>query len=281
MAEMTSIKSAAELRPTIATWRRENLSIGFVPTMGALHEGHLTLVREARAKCDRVVVSIFVNPTQFGPNEDFNRYPRQEEQDSTLLQQAGCDLVFLPDVAEIYPDGYATSIHVSGLTENLCGAFRPGHFDGVATIVAKLFNLVMPDRAFFGEKDYQQLQVIKRLTQDLNLPIEITGVPTVREPDGLALSSRNAYLTETERKIAPMIFQTLTALAKTLKSGEPAAPLLEKAKQDLRQSGFSKLDYLELVDAENLQPLNAANRPARLLVAAFLGKTRLIDNVAV
>lgn len=268
------------LRAAIGTWHGQGESVALVPTMGALHEGHLHLVREAKKHAQRVVVSIFVNPTQFGPNEDFNRYPRTLEQDIAALLGVA-DAVWLPSVEEMYPQGFASAIHVAGVGEGLCGAFRPGHFDGVATVVAKLLLQVAPDIALFGEKDFQQLQVIKRMVADLNIPVRVMGVPTVREADGLALSSRNRYLSPQEREIAPLLHTTLSALATKLRSGAVAADLLEQAKKELLAAGFTALDYLELRAEEGLAPLSAANISARLLVAAWLGKTRLIDNVRV
>lgn len=277
-----SLTSLSQLRETVRQWRTAGQAVALVPTMGALHNGHLQLVTEAKKHADHVVVSIFVNPTQFGPNEDFNRYPRPLERDLVLLAEAGASAAWLPTVAEMYPDGFATSVHVAGVSDGLDGAFRPGHFDGVATVVSKLLLQVLPDVALFGEKDYQQLCVIKQLVVDLNIPVEIKGVPTVRESSGLALSSRNQYLSGEQRVIAAEIHAQLSAAAKALKQ-TPAevTHILERAKQNLLAAGFTKIDYLELRAANGLQPLQHYNAPARLLVAAWLGTTRLIDNITV
>jgi pantoate--beta-alanine ligase len=249
--------------------------------MGALHEGHLSLVRRARAQCGRAVVSIFVNPTQFGPNEDFQRYPRDLDGDAAKLASVGADAIFAPAIAEMYPPDAATTVTVSGLTEGLCGPFRPGHFQGVATIVTKLLLQCLPDAAYFGEKDYQQLQVIKRCARDLDIPVRIEAVPTWREADGLAMSSRNAYLTPEERAIAPALYRVLTSIARHMESGASAAAATTRGKSELTEAGFTKLDYLEVVDAATLTPVERADVPARVAAAAWLGKTRLIDNVPV
>ena len=269
------------LRLAIAKWRRDGERVALVPTMGALHSGHLRLVTEAMHQADRVIVSIFVNPTQFGPNEDFNRYPRPLERDVALLKEIGADAVWLPTVEEMYPAGFATSIHIGNVTEGLCGTSRPGHFDGVATVVAKLLLQTLPDVALFGEKDYQQLCLIKRLAIDLNIPVRILGVPTARESDGLALSSRNQYLSEEERTIAPAIYRVLTDVAAQVRGRVSVATLLEGARVQLLEAGFSSIEYLELRAEETLAPLSAYKPPARLLIAARLGKTRLIDNLRV
>jgi pantoate--beta-alanine ligase len=254
--------------------------------MGALHEGHLMLVREARAKAASVVVSIFVNPTQFGPNEDLDAYPRQLAEDSRLLEGEGVDLLWAPPVEEVYPEGFATTISVSGVSEGLCGATRPGHFDGVATVVAKLFNQVRPDLALFGEKDWQQLAVIRRMARDLDLTqprVEaIHGVPTVREADGLALSSRNRYLTPEDRQRAATLPRAMREAIGRIESGEQVSAVLLALKQALTGGGFASVDYAELADAASLEPLGQlGTRPARLLVAARIGGTRLIDNMPV
>lgn len=271
-----------QLRETIAHWRKGGARVALVPTMGALHRGHLTLVARAKEHADKVVVSIFVNPTQFGPNEDFDRYPRPRARDLALLHEAGADAAWLPEVATMYPEGFATNIHLAGITDLLDGAHRPGHFDGVATVVAKLLLQVMPDIALFGEKDYQQLCVIRRLVADLNIAVEILGVPTVREADGLALSSRNQYLSEAERARAPVLYATLMEVAAQLRHTpvQPAEPTLRAAAEKLLAAGFTSIDYLALHAADTLLPLAAYAPPARLLVAARLGATRLIDNVA-
>jgi pantoate--beta-alanine ligase len=275
------VRSVAALREAIAAWRQNGETIGLVPTMGALHEGHLALVKRARAECRRAVVTIFVNPKQFGPREDFTRYPRDLDADLRLVASVGADAVFAPDVAAMYPDGFATTVTVAGLTDGLCGPHRPGHFVGVATVVTKLLLQALPDRAYFGEKDYQQLQIIKRFARDLDIPVQIVGVETVREDDGLALSSRNAYLSPEERRVAPMLYRVLTKMAGKLASGGEAEPIVVDGLKQLRDAGFDPIDYLSVVDADSLAPLDRVSHPARLAVAAYLGKTRLIDNVAV
>ena len=279
---MQIARSIAELRGRVAEWRRAGDRIGLVPTMGALHDGHLALVERAKAQCARTIASIFVNPKQFAPNEDFAAYPRGEEADLEILRAAGVDLVFLPAVAEIYPPGFSTLVRVEGLSEALCGAQRPGHFDGVATVVAKLFIEALPDAAYFGEKDYQQLLIVRRLARDLDIPVEVEGVPTRREPDGLAISSRNRYLTAAERRAAPELVRVLREIAVAL-AGEPDAVAREIARgiAELREAGFA-VEYLEVRDAESLAPVTAAPRRAsRVFAAARLGKTRLIDNLPV
>lgn len=278
---MQTIRSLAELRAAMMVLRHDHGSVAFVPTMGALHEGHLTLVREARRKADHVVASIFVNPKQFGPNEDLAAYPRREAEDAVKLASEGVALLWLPDVATMYPAGYATRISVGGLDAVLCGAARPGHFDGVATVVAKLFNQVAPDIALFGEKDWQQLAIIRRMVIDLDLHVEIAGVPTVREPNGLAMSSRNAYLTPEQRGAAAALPKALSDAAEKLGNGTAAAPILDAAKASILRAGFAGIDYLDLRDGESLDALDGARGGARLFVAARIGTTRLIDNIAV
>ena len=281
-AGMQTISHLAGLRETVAQWRKAGETVALVPTMGALHHGHLQLVAAAKTHADRVVVSIFVNPTQFGPNEDFDRYPRPLEKDLDLLREVEADAAWLPTVAEMYPHGFSSAVHVSGVSEGLCGAFRPTHFDGVATVVSKLLLQVMPDVALFGEKDYQQLCVIQRLVADLNIPVRILGVPTVREADGLALSSRNRYLSATEREIAAQIYATLRGAAEQLlRKPEEVAAILQNATQALLEAGFASVDYLELRAEESLVPQAKYLAPARLIVAARLGTTRLIDNIKV
>ena len=268
------------LSASLSPARSARKIIGFVPTMGNLHEGHLNLVREARKLCDVVVVSIFVNPIQFGPNEDFENYPRTLEQDSRLLADVGCDIVFAPSVEQMYGNKPRfTNISVSDITNDLCGLQRPGHFDGVAVVVTKLFNIVQPNFAFFGQKDYQQLAVIRQLVRDLNIPLEVIGVPITRAEDGLALSSRNGYLTEEQRKIAPSIFQSLKAAEHELHNGVSLVEVLENIQHTLTQAGFI-VDYVEARTPE-LQKIEAFNQNVILFVAAKLGTTRLIDNVQV
>lgn len=279
--DLDVVRSVAELRARVKYWRDQGLTVAFVPTMGALHEGHLTLVRQGREVADRVVASVFVNPTQFGPNEDFSRYPRQEEKDATLLESAGCNLLFAPTVAEMYPPGFATSVHVAGVSEGLCGTFRPGHFDGVATVVTKLLLQCLPDVALFGEKDFQQLKVIERLARDLDVPVRIQGVPTVREADGLAMSSRNAYLSAEERRIAPELYRVLQRVADGLRQGGLAPELCAAASRDLLAAGFLSVDYVEVRAADTLAPVERLAAPARIIAAARLGGARLIDNLAV
>ena len=268
------------LTASLSPARSARKIIGFVPTMGNLHEGHLNLVREARKICDVVVVSIFVNPIQFGPNEDFENYPRTLEHDSHLLADVGCDIVFAPSVEQMYGNKpRLTNITVSDITNDLCGLQRPGHFDGVAVVVTKLFNMVQPNFAFFGQKDYQQLAVIRQFVRDLNIPLEVIGVPITRAEDGLALSSRNGYLSEEHRQIAPTIFQSLKAAEQQLQSGVALADVLESIKHTLTQAGFI-VDYVEARTPE-LQKIEAFDQDLVLFVAAKLGKTRLIDNLQV
>ena len=272
------------LRDAVASLRADG-PLALVPTMGALHEGHLTLVREAKARAAHVAVSIFVNPRQFGAGEDLAAYPRPRERDLAMLEAEGVSLVWAPDVAEMYPSGYATNVSVTGVSERLCGEARPGHFDGVATVVCKLFNQVRPDIALFGEKDWQQLAVIRRMARDLDLMHPhvdaILGVPTVREDDGLAMSSRNAYLTADERARAAALPAAMKAAIAALGAGEPVAKCLAELYSALLAAGFASVDYAQLCDAESLAPLAPrGNGPARLLVAARIGKARLIDNMA-
>ena len=275
-------RRVGELRRSVAGWRRAGETVALVPTMGALHAGHLALVTRARELCDRAVASIFVNPAQFGPNEDFARYPRDEAGDAAKLVQAHCDLLYAPAVEEIYPPGFSTIVTAGAIAEGLCGRFRPGHFAGVATIVTKLLVEAQADVACFGEKDYQQLQVIRRVARDLDIPVRIEGVATVREADGLALSSRNAYLTPEERAIAPALQRTLREVARRIESGETGIDTaVETGLAELAHAGFTKIDYLEVCDADTLAPLTRLDRSGRILAAAWLGRTRLIDNVPV
>ena len=269
------------LTASLSSARQARKTIGFVPTMGNLHQGHLNLVREARKLCDVVVVSIFVNPIQFGPNEDYDSYPRTLEQDSNLLADVGCDIVFAPSVEQMYGTGKPrlTNISVSQITNDLCGAQRPGHFDGVAVVVTKLFNIVQPNFAFFGQKDFQQLAVIKQMVQDLNMPIEVIGVPIARAEDGLALSSRNGYLSDEHRQTAPVIYQSLKAAEANLRAGEELNHVLAKIKAELTIAGFV-VDYVE-ARTPMLQTVENFDQSVVLFVAAKIGKTRLIDNLQV
>jgi pantoate--beta-alanine ligase len=273
-------RDVAALRARVRDWRGQGASVGLVPTMGALHDGHLALIRRSLATTARTCVTLFVNPKQFGPSEDFARYPRDEARDLTLIEKVGAHLVFAPSVAEMYPDGHRTGVTVAGLGDTLEGEFRPGFFAGVATVVTKLLLQVLPDVAFFGEKDYQQLLVIRRLARDLDVPVEIVGVPTVREADGLALSSRNAYLSASERTIAPSLHRVIAEAARNVAAGRPAPAEESRATQALREAGFGKVDYVAVRDAETLEVPGPATRSRRVLAAAWLGKTRLIDNVA-
>jgi len=278
---MQIVRQLDPLRDALAELRKPGLKIGLVPTMGALHAGHMRLVEVAREHCDAVVASIFVNPTQFGEGEDLDAYPRQEASDAALLEAAGVELLWAPTADQMYPPGYATSVSVSGISDGLCGAARPGHFDGVATVVAKLFNQTRPDAAFFGEKDYQQLAVIRRMARDLDFTHDIVGVPTVRDPDGLALSSRNAYLTEQQRADAVALPETMREAAGAIAAGGDVATILAEGRARILAAGFHKIDYLELRDADTLLALDKFNQPARLFAAAHIGRTRLIDNIPV
>ena len=278
---MQIIREPEALRAAVKTLKEGGKSLAFVPTMGALHAGHIQLVTEAARCADAVAASIFVNPMQFGEHEDLDRYPRQEEADAALLSEAGCDLLWLPTAGQIYPDGFATRISVAGVSERWEGEARPGHFDGVATVVAKLLVAVAPDVTLFGEKDFQQLAVIRRMVGDLGLPVEIVAVPTVRDADGLALSSRNAYLTADERQRALALPNVLNEAAAHITAGEPVGSILAAAKQALVDAGFLKIDYFALVDAGTLEPLAKPSGEMRLIAAAAIGRTRLIDNVRV
>ena len=281
MSPLPIARTVADLRCQVAAWRRQGLRVGFVPTMGALHEGHLSLVRLAGARADRVVASVFVNPTQFGPNEDFDAYPRDEARDAALLAGAGCQLMFAPSVAEMYPPGASTTVTVAGVSEPLDGQARPGHFAGVVTVVTKLLNQCAPDVAVFGEKDYQQLAVIRRLVRDLDLPVEVIGGPTARAEDGLALSSRNAYLTEAERLVAARLNAVLREVLAKVRAGEPVETAEQAAVAELLAAGFRKVDYVEARRPDTLERLGPgpAAGPVRVLGAAHLGRTRLIDNL--
>ena len=283
---MQTVNTLDMLRNKLTALRADGATIGLVPTMGALHEGHLTLMRQAKSACDHVVASIFVNPTQFGPNEDLDAYPRQLADDSAMLIAEGVSLLWAPTVEEMYPNGFASSISVEGVSAEFCGASRPGHFDGVATVVCKLFNQVQPDRAFFGEKDFQQLAVIRQMARDLDLsaPLaaDIIGVPTVREPDGLAMSSRNRYLSPENRQAAAILPKAMHQAIAQITAGSPVAAVLKQFEQRLLDGGFDSIDYAALADARSLAIVSAFDgTPARMLVAARIGQTRLIDNLPV
>ena len=283
MPAIAIVRSANELRRSMRRARGVGAKIALAPTMGALHPGHLSLIALAAERADFVAASVFVNPTQFGPNEDFHAYPRDEARDIALLTEAGCDLVYAPLVEAIYPEGFATTVSVAGVTAMLEGVHRPGHFAGVATVVAKLLIQAEPDVAVFGEKDFQQLQLIRRLVRDLDLPVEIVGAPIIRDIDGLALSSRNAYLTAEERRIAPALYGALARAAADLAAGAEVAEVERRAVSALGQAGFANVDYFEARRPDDLARLGPGpiEGPARLLAAARIGRTRLIDNLAV
>jgi pantoate--beta-alanine ligase len=275
------IRSADELREKVAGWKRSGMLVGVVPTMGALHDGHLSLARAAREQSDRVIVTVFVNPMQFNNASDLEKYPRDEAHDLALLDSEGVDVLFAPGVDEVYPDGFATTVSVSGITEPLEGAFRPGHFDGVATVCSKLFGMTQAGRAFFGEKDWQQLQVVQRFVRDLNIPVRIIGCPTIREEDGLAMSSRNVRLSAGERAIAPVLYAVMQAAARDMRDGKPVQTALMDAQAALLEAGFRDIEYLELRTVDGLRPAPDLSEPVRMLAALWLGDVRLIDNIAV
>lgn len=277
---MEVARSIAEMRSIVSEWRKADQRVSLVPTMGALHEGHLSLVHMGQTRSDKSVASIFVNPAQFAPHEDFNTYPRDEERDFSALRNAGVDLVFAPQVEEIYPENHHTKVEVQGISQLLEGQFRPQFFIGVATVVAKLLIQVMPDLALFGEKDYQQLCVIRAMARDLDIPVEVLGGETIRESDGLAMSSRNAYLSNAERALAPRLYQEITMIAEKVTEGADINQVCAAASRELSQSGFKAIDYIVVKDADTLED-PAPGRPKRVLAAAWLGRTRLIDNVAV
>jgi len=280
---MKIVETIRQVRQIIALQKKQGKRVGFVPTMGALHQGHLSLIRLARKHSDFVVVSIFVNPTQFGPKEDFKKYPRNPKKDAALCKSAGADLIFAPVPEEIYPKGFSTYVNVENLTQGLCGASRPGHFKGVTTVVAKLFNIVQPDAAVFGQKDAQQLTVIRRMTADLDLPIKIIGAPIVREPDGLAMSSRNAYLTLEERAEAPTLYRSLQLAGNMIKSGKRQADSVkrEMAKLLYRDAPLGEIDYIEIVDNETLRPVKQIKQNTLIALAVKLPNARLIDNLVI
>jgi pantoate--beta-alanine ligase len=269
------------LRDQTAIWRKAGETIGVVPTMGALHQGHLSLARAAREACDRVIVTIFVNPKQFNNPDDLKNYPRTEQEDAKKLESIGVDLIYNPDGPQIYPNGFATNVSVEGLTDMLCGAHRPGHFDGVATVVSKLFLQTSADKAFFGEKDYQQLQIVRRMAADLDIPIEVVGCPTIREEDGLAMSSRNLLISDRARVKAPALAEVMNELREALQAGGRMSDLLEDAKAKIVNAGFNEVEYLDLRDGTDLGLLDQPTEGSRLFAAAWLAGVRLIDNIAV
>ena len=278
---MQIAKTVAEVRELTSAWKKEGLSVGLVPTMGYLHEGHASLVKAAKAACDRVVVSVFVNPTQFGPNEDLQAYPRDLERDAALLESLGVDVLFHPEPAEMYPAGTATWVSVEGLTTGLCGKTRPIHFRGVCTVVAKLMNIVAPDKAFFGQKDAQQLAVVRRMVADLNMNVEVIGCPIVREADGLAKSSRNTYLSDDERRAALCLSRAVFAGQKRVDAGETdAGAVVNAMRAEIEAEPAARIDYVEAVDAETIEPVDTVGGSRKVLfaMAVYIGKTRLIDN---
>ena len=273
------IKEINELRKLMKSWKREGLSVGFVPTMGALHEGHESLIKRAVKENDKVVVSVFVNPTQFGPNEDYDSYPRNIEKDLELCKNAGASIVFNPEPSEMYYDNKSTSVSVANLTGVLCGAKRPGHFDGVCLVISKFLNIVTPDRAYFGQKDAQQVAVIKRMVRDLNIDVEIIPCEIIREEDGLAKSSRNSYLSKEERKAALVLSRSLKIAKEALLNGERNTDFIKKAMiEEINKEPLAKIDYVEIVDSESLESVNAIERNILIPIAVYIGKTRLIDN---
>ncbi len=275
------VRTVAELRALVRGWKAAGEMVGVVPTMGALHDGHLSLVRAAKAECERVVVTIFVNPMQFNNPEDLKKYPRTLEADAVLLETVGVDVIFAPSADEVYPEGFATTVTVTGVSQPLEGALRPGHFEGVATVVAKLFGMTMADRGYFGQKDWQQLQVVTRLVRDLNVPIWIVGCETIREADGLAMSSRNARLDDAARACAPVLYAAMTRAVADIRAGGSDRMAIREAAEAVRAAGFERVEYIELRDAGTLMPSDDPSRPRRMLAAAWLGGVRLIDNIAV
>jgi pantoate--beta-alanine ligase len=275
------LRTVVELHALVRGWKAAGELVGVVPTMGALHDGHLSLVRAAKAECERVIVTIFVNPLQFNNPEDLKKYPRTEEADAALLATVGVDVIFAPQPAEVYPDGFATTVTVTGVSQPLEGALRPGHFEGVATVVAKLFGMTMADRGYFGQKDWQQLQVVKRLVRDLNIPVWVVGCETIREADGLAMSSRNAQLDAEARAKAPVLYAAMTRAVADIRAGQSDRMAIREAAETVRAAGFERVEYIELRDAGTLMPSDDPSRPRRMLAAAWLGGVRLIDNIAV
>ncbi len=275
------VRRVSELREHVRAWKAMGQSVGVAPTMGALHEGHLSLARAAKKECDRVIVTIFVNPKQFNNPDDLKKYPRTEEADAALLRTVGVDMIFAPLPEEVYPEGFNSTVSVGGVSEPLEGRMRPGHFDGVATVVTKLFGMTMADRGYFGQKDWQQLQVVLRMVRDLNLPITIVGCETIREADGLAMSSRNIRLTPQGRAIAGVLFGAITSAAVDIRAGQSDRMAIREAAEMLRHAGFERVEYIELRDAETLMPSDDTQRPRRMLAAAWLDGVRLIDNIPV
>ncbi len=278
---MQIVTEIPQVRRVVSAAKQSGQRVGLVPTMGALHAGHLSLIETARANDDFVAISIFVNPTQFGPGEDYQEYPRQLQHDAQKAERAGVDLIFAPSAEEMYPEGHCSYVEVEGLTEGLCGRYRSGHFRGVTTVVAKLLNIIQPDVAYFGEKDYQQLIAIKQMVRDLNMPVEIVGLPTVREADGLAVSSRNQYLTTEERQVAPLLYQALQAGAEMVRRGAASQQAAEEVKRILAEQPLFRVQYVQAVHPETLQPAEWAGPPMVIAAAVLLGETRLIDNIKV
>ena len=278
---MQILRTVAELRTRVRGWKQDGRQVGVVPTMGALHEGHMSLVRAARRGCDRVIVTIFVNPMQFNSPDDLSKYPRTEDADAALLFREGVDILFAPGPDEVYPQGFDSRVLVGGVTAPLEGEMRPGHFEGVATVVAKLFGMTQADRAYFGQKDWQQLQVVRRMVTDLNIPVEVVGCETIREADGLAMSSRNARLDPLSRAQAPALNRIMVKTAAQIRGGGEIAASLAQARDDLRQAGFTEVEYLDLRTAAMLEPATGIEQPVRLLAAAGIGGVRLIDNIPV
>jgi pantoate--beta-alanine ligase len=275
------LRTVAEVRALARGWKAAGEMVGVVPTMGALHEGHLSLARRARAECDRVITTIFVNPKQFNNPDDLKKYPRTEEADAALLATIPVDAIFAPQPEEVYPEGYITTVSVGGVSEPLEGRMRPGHFDGVATVVTKLFGMTLADRGYFGQKDWQQLQVVLRLVRDLNLPVKVVGCETIRDADGLALSSRNVRLTAEGRVKAPVLYAAITAAAEDIRKGQSDRMAIREAAETIRAAGFDRVEYIELRDAETLMPSDDPSRPRRMLAACWLDGVRLIDNIPV
>jgi len=275
------LRTVADLRALARGWKAKGETIGVVPTMGALHEGHLSLARRARKECDRVITTIFVNPKQFNNPEDLKKYPRSEAADATLLATVPVDVIFAPPVDQVYPDGFITTVSMTGVAQPLEGHMRPGHFDGVATVVTKLFGMSLADRGYFGQKDWQQLQVVLRLVRDLNVPVEVVGCETIRETDGLAMSSRNVRLTAPGRAKAPVLYAAITAAATDIRAGHADRMAIREAAETMRKAGFERVEYIELRDAETLMPSDDPRRPRRMLAAAWIDGVRLIDNIPV